>query len=47
MEHTDSLIGQARRRVVLLARSGGWKIYLYLLLFAFFVFLAIYFLMKR
>ncbi|CAF1064340.1 unnamed protein product [Adineta ricciae] len=47
MDHTDSLIGQARRRVILLARSGSWKIYLYLILFALFVFLVIYFLIKR
>ncbi|CAF0879891.1 unnamed protein product [Rotaria sp. Silwood1] len=47
MDHTDSLVAQARRRVVLLARSGSWKIYLYLLLFALFVFLVIYFLIKR
>jgi len=47
MEDTSSLVGQARRRVILLARSGGWKIYLYLLLFALFVFLVIYFLIKR
>lgn len=47
MEDTQSLVGQARRRVMLLARSGSWKIYLYLLLFAFFVFLVIYFLIKR
>ncbi|CAF1064145.1 unnamed protein product [Adineta ricciae] len=47
MDHTDSLIGQARRRVILLARSGSWKIYLYLILFALFIFLVIYFLIKR
>lgn len=47
MEDTNSLVSQARRRVILLARSGGWKIYLYLLLFALFVFLVIYFLIKR
>ena len=47
MDHNDSLLSQARRRVVLLARSGSWKIYLYLILFAVFVFLVIYFLMKR
>ncbi|CAF0999846.1 unnamed protein product [Adineta steineri] len=47
MDNTGSLLGQARRRVLNLARSGGWKIYLYLLLFALFVFLVIYFLIKR
>jgi hypothetical protein len=47
MENTNSLVGQARRRVMLLARSGSWKVYLYLFLFALFVFLVIYFLIKR
>jgi hypothetical protein len=47
MENSNSLVAQARRRVVLLARSGGWKIYLYLFLFALFVFLVIYFLIRR
>ena len=47
MENSNSLVAQARRRVILLARSGSWKIYLYLLLFAFFIFLVIYFLIKR
>ncbi len=47
MEDTNSLVSQARRRVIQLARSGSWKIYLYLLLFALFVFLVIYFLIKR
>jgi predicted RNA-binding protein with EMAP domain len=47
MENTNSLVGQARRRVMLLARSGSWKIYFYLFLFALFVFLVIYFLIKR
>lgn len=47
MENSNSLVAQTRRRVILLARSGSWKIYLYLLLFAFFVFLVIYFVIKR
>lgn len=42
MDGTNSLVAQARRRVMLLARSGSWKIYLYLFLFALFIFFVIY-----
>ena len=47
VDQADTLVAQARRRVILLARSGSWKIYLFLFLFSLFVFLVIYFLMRR
>jgi hypothetical protein len=47
MDMTKALIDRARQRVKLISQSSNWKIYLYLLLFSLFVFLVIYFLIKR
>jgi hypothetical protein len=46
MDLTNSLVGQTRQRVMLLSRSGSWKMNLYLMGFSLCVFLMIYFLTK-